>query len=193
MPRIASALSILRATLALGVVASFVGSVACSSAPGSEAVGNSDQAIGIDPIKVFNCPNGYARVSPSLVCQPLISTEASPPNLVNPPDNGCYLSGPIAVPPELAGKGCSLGTWYNGDLNRLWACPAGTPAPPTIAGMDDPYGSLVTVLYDFDSACLGSPLAGWEFIEQDGVVINGACPTGCPIKRVPPPGGGGIE
>ncbi len=183
----------LRVALSSLSLIALVGSVACSSAPeAGESTESGDQAMSI---WLPFCPANYARVcAPGYQglcpCQPEIQVEATAPD-PNGPDPGCTLSSPLPVPPELAGKNCTLGTLYNGG-QRIWACPAGTPAPKTIAWPEATYGYLITIDLGsqgrsaFDSQCLGYPMppfpwsGGWEYIVQTELVINHSCGGGCP-------------
>jgi hypothetical protein len=190
-------------TFAFASVAVLLSGVGCSSAPdGGEPVRSSDQDM---LIGTPSCSPGYARVCapgyPGVCpCQALITTESGAPD-PNGSSDGCPLSAPIPVPPELEGEGCTLGVTMDGGAQRLWACPWGTPAPATIAWpASEPFGYVITVDYwyqgtsGFDSTCLGDPLpppywfgnGGWEFIIQDEATGNQGCHAGCPSHAPPP-------
>jgi hypothetical protein len=186
----------LQSLLAIGSVAAVVGSVACGSAPEGESASSSQQAFAIGPIEPLPaCQYEYARVcAPNAdgfyfgvcPCQPEIQTETYPGAPAPYAFLACTLSAPIPVLPALAGEGCTLGVnaTQDGSTFPVWACPAGTPAPPSVpipgggAYVYEVVGAANYAENELDY-CVGAPFSGWELIVEMQTAI-GSCPSGCP-------------
>jgi hypothetical protein len=196
--------------IAILSAAAVAGTAACGSSPSGEDLGRTDQPL---LLQLPACDPGYARVcAPTLFgacpCEPEITTEARPVSAYPPadaPTDQCVptlLSGPIAVPPELEGNGCTLGVVYGANQARLWACPGNVPAPKTIAWPEAPLGSEVYAdawySYTWSSNCIGPPSfdplwTGWEYIVQVANGGNQGCKGGCPWPAGGPGGGGPLH
>jgi hypothetical protein len=197
--------------IALGSLALFATLAACSASPDS---GEAPAGATGESLVTGVCLDGYEKTCTDpgenpggkVVCSPCEPIRVS--DHTGSPDPAlagrCSLGATtLPIPPELAKKGCSLGTWYVdswGFGGRLYACRATVATPETLSGGAPPapgYHYAINSNTYFDSGCIGSPLGGYQVIGEDqfqdlpdGGRINQTCHGPCPIQ-VPPPSLGG--
>ncbi len=174
-----------RAATALTALALATVIGACSSAPGGDGMGSTDEAFVQRQAPTRCAPFSVANTClPNTLCNSSCVAETGPVCTTLPVSSYDHCGAPVAVPSVLAG--CTVGMHIN--AGDTWLCPDTVPTPTNIDGAPDG-GYAGEHVYsfkgDFCSNCVGHALDGrathWVVRYWGDGGGNGGCHSACQV------------